>query len=78
MKKLFTAVLLVVMASSCEQPTTVTQPSEHVVQLDGVGGTKLKVVVIEDCEYFVGTFDRSAIFTHKGNCKNPIHKGGNK
>lgn len=81
MKKLLLATLLIRMVSSCEQPTTVTKPSEHVVQLDGVGGTQLKVVVIEECEYFVGTYGQGGLFAHKANCKNPIHpenKGGNK
>ena len=79
MKKLLLATLLIGMVSSCEQPTTVTKPSQHVVQLDGVGGTQLKVVVIEQCEYFVGTYGQGGLFAHKANCKNPIHpenKGG--
>ena len=82
MNKLFTAVLLVLMASSCtEQPTSVTKPSEHVISLDQFGGTKLNVIEVEGCEYFVGNYDRSGLLTHKGNCKNPIHpenKGGDK
>lgn len=32
------------------------------------------IVVIEDCEYFVcETTHGFGIFSHKGNCKNPIH-----
>jgi hypothetical protein len=37
-------------------------------------GADLQVVEIEECEYFFTQYDRSAVFTHKGNCKNPIHQ----
>jgi hypothetical protein len=37
-------------------------------------GADLQVVQIEGCEYFFTEYDRSAILTHKGNCKNPIHQ----
>ena len=77
MIKLLLATLLVAMVSSCEEPTTTTQLTEHRVKI-GVSATELKIVEIEGCEYFLGDYDRSGLFTHKGNCKNPIHKGGNK
>jgi hypothetical protein len=77
MKKLLLATLLIGMVSSCEEPTTTTQSTQHSVKI-GVSATQLKVVEIEGCEYFMGEYDRSGLFTHKGNCKNPIHKGGNK
>ena len=77
MKKVLLATLLIGMISSCEEPTTTTLPTQHKVQIKG-DVKELKVVEIEGCEYFLGTFDRSAMFTHKGNCKNPIHQGGNK
>ena len=76
-KKLLLATLLIGMVSSCEEPTTTTKSTQHTVKI-GVDVKELKVVEIEGCEYFLGTFDRSAMFTHKGNCKNPIHTGGNK
>ena len=80
MKKLLLATLLIGMISSCEEATTTTQLTQHSVKI-GVSATQLKVVEIEGCEYFMGEYDRSALFAHKGNCKNPIHpenKGGNK
>jgi hypothetical protein len=80
MKKVLLATLLIGMVSSCEEPTTTTQLTEHIVKI-GVSATQLKVVEIEGCEYFMGEYERSALFAHKGNCKNPIHpenKGGNK
>jgi hypothetical protein len=77
MKKLLLATLLIGMISSCEEATTTTQSTQHSVKI-GVSATELKVVEIEGCEYFMGEYDRSGLFAHKGNCKNTIHKGGNK
>jgi hypothetical protein len=72
MKKVLIATLAIGMMAGCEEPTTTTLPTQHKVKI-GVDVKELKVVEIEGCEYFLGTFDRSAMFTHKGNCKNPIH-----
>ena len=80
MNKLLLATLLIGMVSSCEEPTITTQSTQHSVKI-GIGATELKVVEIEGCEYFMGQYDRSGLFAHKGNCKNPIHpenKGGSK
>ena len=38
----------------------------------------LEIVTIEGCEYFKCYAPHSNIITHKGNCSNPIHKGGKK
>ncbi len=75
-KKLL-ALAAIGMMAGCTEPTTTTKPTQHSVKI-GVDVKELKIVEIEGCEYFLGTFDRSALFAHKGNCKNPIHKGGNK
>ena len=75
-KKLL-ALAAIGMMAGCEEPTTTTKSTQHTVKI-GVDVKELKVVEIEGCEYFLGTFDRSAMFTHKGNCKNSIHTGGNK
>ena len=34
----------------------------------------LTVVVIDSCEYLYGPWGNASILTHKGNCKNIIHK----
>ena len=69
-KKLL-ALAAIGMMAGCEEPTT--KSTQHTVKIAG-NVKELKVVEIEGCEYFLGTFDRSAMFTHKGNCKNLIHK----
>jgi len=34
----------------------------------------LEIVVIDSCEYLYGPWGNGTVLTHKGNCKNPIHK----
>ena len=36
-----------------------------------------KVEVIDGCEYLTAGFHDNSVITHKGNCKNPIHKTNN-
>jgi hypothetical protein len=71
-KKLL-ALLAIGMMAGCDKPTVKTTPTDKVVDM-GVSGMELKTTTIEGCEYFVGRYDRSAVFCHKGNCKNLIHK----
>lgn len=33
-----------------------------------------QVIVIDSCEYLQNTYSAASPLTHKGNCKNPIHK----
>lgn len=33
------------------------------------GGSPLKIVEIDSCEYFFGDWNYSSVLTHKGNCK---------
>ena len=42
-----------------------------------IGGTEFVLTEIDGCEYFFSPSGpyRSAILTHKGDCKNPIHYG---
>jgi hypothetical protein len=60
--KLMLAILAISMVS-CEK----NAPSKPT-------GYRLEIVVIDSCEYLYGPWG----VTHKGNCKNPIHKGGDK
>lgn len=67
-KKVLPIILLMVSCSST--PTLDSKKTEH--RLEGYD-TPLRVVRIEDCEYFVGGSGYGSVFTHKGNCSNPIH-----
>ena len=73
MKKLSIAIMLLTLAS-CEEPNVETSKTNHLI---GTFGHELDVVKIEGCEYFFADYDRSALFTHKGNCTNPIHYKNN-
>lgn len=57
--------------ASCYEPNVETKNSIHRF---GPFGTQLKVINIEGCEYFFTEYSTGAIFTHKGDCNNPIHK----
>lgn len=41
----------------------------------GEDGVKRFVATIDGCEYYIDRYNRNRILCHKGNCKNPIHRG---
>jgi hypothetical protein len=57
--------------TSCKEPnvskTKTTYQIDHEVN-------PLEIVVIDSCEYLYGPWGNETVLTHKGNCKNPIHK----
>ena len=79
MKTLLLATLLIGMMGGCTEPTVKTKMTPYAI---GKGHSNeseyLEIIVIEGCEYFKCFSPHSVIITHKGNCSNPIHKGGNK
>lgn len=74
MKKLLIATLLIGMMGGCTESNVKTKSTDIVINN---GGGTVEIIEIEGCEYLVSYYDRSRSITHKGNCKNPIHKGGN-
>lgn len=65
MKKLFTALLIIIFLNSCEK---------HVIQLENIN-TKvtnqgIQILTIDSCEYVWCKNGYGAGLTHKGNCKN--------
>lgn len=79
MKKLILATLLVGMMGGCTEPTVQSKITPYAINKGHSNEAEyLKIVVIEKCEYFVCYAPHSNIITHKGNCSNPIHNGGNK
>lgn len=75
MKKILTAVLLIGMMSSCTKRNIENVNTEHVIY-DGFN--PLEVVRIDSCQYLFAIGGSRVVLTHKGNCNNPVHKGGNK
>jgi hypothetical protein len=39
-----------------------------------VGSVEFKVLTIDGCQYIYRNSGEGCMFTHKGNCNNPIHK----
>ncbi len=37
-------------------------------------GLKVEIITIDSCEYVYGPWGNATVLTHKGNCKNSIHK----
>jgi len=74
MKKLLIATLLIGMMCSCTESNVKSNQTEYVI----INTYKpLKIVVIDSCQYLLGDYGSATVLTHKGNCNNPIHKGGN-
>lgn len=75
MKKLLIATLLIGMMSGCDDRNVKTTNTKYVVVS---GYNSMKLIVIDSCQYLFGDWGTATVLTHKGNCSNPIHKGGNK
>jgi hypothetical protein len=79
MKKLLLATLLIGMISGCTEPTVKSTKTNYTVPTaGGISSNPLEICVIDGCEYFTCEVRVGVVVSHKGNCSNPIHKGGNK
>lgn len=38
------------------------------------GEAEYKINVIDNCEYLFKAYSHGCMFSHKGNCSNPVHK----
>ena len=75
MKKLILATLLIGMMGGCEEPTVTKQSTQIVTEF---GAHPIDIIIIEGCEYLQYSAGNRYSLCHKGNCSNPIHKGGSK
>ena len=75
MKKLLLIALLIGMMGGCRNKTKVDEQKEREI-CELSNGYIFEVVVYDSCEYLINLSRGNTV--HKGNCKNPIHKGGNK
>jgi hypothetical protein len=75
MKKLILFTLAVGMIAGCTEPTVKTKKTNHTVPMVGGEASRpLEICVIEGCEYFTCEVRGGVVVSHKGNCKNLIHK----
>ncbi len=70
--------LVIFLVTSCEGNVQVsTQVDPHRMELDSTSryyDQNYSVYTLEGCEYIVVGFGKEKWGSHKGNCKNPIHK----
>jgi hypothetical protein len=71
MKKLLLATLLIGMMGGCTESNT---KERKIIQSEN--GYLFEIVTFDSCEYLINLSRGNTV--HKGNCSNPIHKGGNK
>jgi hypothetical protein len=70
MKQLLLIASAIIILASCDKPNVQSKTTSYKI---GYMGDTLKLIEIEECEYFYTLIDRGAIMCHKGNCINPIH-----
>jgi hypothetical protein len=72
------AALVAFVVTSCEGNVQVsTQPNPHRMELDSnsqYSDQNYRVYTLEGCEYIVVGMGNTQWGSHKGNCKNSIHK----
>ena len=73
MNKILTAALLIGMMSSCTETNIDKVKTEYIIY-DGFN--PIEVVIIDSCQYLFAIGGSRVVLTHKGNCNNPVHKGG--
>lgn len=79
MKSLLIATLLIGLMGGCTEPTVQTKQTNYTIPMvEGESSKPLEICVIDGCEYFTCEVRGGVVVSHKGNCSNPIHKGGNK
>ena len=65
--------LIAITLSSCAEPNVEASKTSHIIRY---GQNPLDEIVIDSCQYLYGDWGNATVLTHKGNCNNPIHKGG--
>lgn len=76
MKKIILFTLAVGMIAGCTEPTVKSKTTNYTIPSRNDVSRPLEICVIEGCEYFTCEVRGGVVVSHKGNCKNPIHKGG--
>ena len=66
--KILSLFALFLLMISCETRNVEIESTDALIE-----GRPVKTYVIDGCEYLGFQWDRSMAFSHKGNCKNPIH-----
>lgn len=65
-------ICIVLAMYSCAEPNVPSQETNYVISVSEK--RELEIIVVDNCEYLYGSWGPGSVLTHKGNCKNPIHK----
>ena len=70
---LFTIVFLALLSGlvSCKEPNVEKKITTYQIDNETI---PIQIIIIDSCEYLYGPWGNATVLTHKGNCKNPIHK----
>lgn len=69
MKRIFMTLVVFALVSCSE--TSELKPKQTDIY---IGHTSpMEVITIDGCQYLFGDWGRATVFTHKGDCNNPIH-----
>lgn len=74
---LFLTALIGLALSSCNEQKLRVTPQSKRLELDTLSqyyDQQYRVYTLEGCEYLVVGYGKEKWGSHKGNCKNPIHK----
>ena len=76
MKKILLSFIFITFLWSCEELPLKEIESKKTYSLGNNQGLEITEFTIDGCEYIgdLSGDSRSRYLTHKGNCKNPIHK----
>lgn len=77
MKLISILTLSLVLLGSCEVEKENKAPNPHRMELNNESeyfDQNYRIYTLEGCEYIVVGFGKNQWGSHKGNCKNPIHK----
>jgi len=66
-----------IIAVSCNENRGQKAPTDNRLELDNTSNyydQNYRIYTLEGCEYIVGGYGKTQWGSHKGNCKNPIHR----
>ena len=67
-------VMIILLFVSCIKERPNTKQMDFVMEGNSSYGNKATTIIIDSCEYVFVPFNNASWGSHKGNCKNPIHK----
>lgn len=70
MKKILLSAMVLMVLASCDETNVEKVDSNYILGEH----PPMEIVTINSCQYLYGDWGYQTVFTHKGDCNNPIHK----